>query len=192
MSERTHDELVERALRWLRSRRCAPIFHRCASCSEIPDAIGWSGSYKHHGSIVIECKASRADFYADKKKRFRWKHPKWGFSYRAGRLSRKEAEKEGWLADPIPLMGNYRFYLCAPGTITLELLAEHAPDHGLLIIEGRRIAIAKMAPRIGSPNYEAEVRFLRFAIINRKDSEHREEDERPTFPELTQPEAGGQ
>jgi len=71
----SHAELVERAMNWLASRRCAPIFNNCASCAEIPDAIGWSSSYKHRGSLVIECKASRSDFYADKKKRFRWKAP---------------------------------------------------------------------------------------------------------------------
>lgn len=164
----SHGELVERALDWLASRRCAPIFNNCASCAEIPDAIGWSSSYKHHGSLVIECKASRSDFYADKKKRFIWKHPEHGYQYPPSRLPQKEAEEMGLVPEEIPMMGNYRYYLCAPGIITPEMLAEHAPCHGLLYVGPRRIKIVTEAPRRENANYPAEIRYLRFCIINSK------------------------
>jgi len=164
----THDELVDRALRWLRGRRCNPIFSDCASCAEIPDAIGWSSSWKMRGSVVVECKASRNDFYADQKKRFQWRHPEWGHRLRASRIGKKEAAKEGWIKEMIPRMGNFRFYMTTPGIITLELLEQHAPNHGLLVVEGRKVVIAKMAPRQEAINHDAEIRYLRFAIINRK------------------------
>jgi hypothetical protein len=66
---KTHQQLCDRALRWLSgTRRCEPVFAGIASCSEVPDAIGWSSCYAHEGSTVIECKISRSDFYAERKK----------------------------------------------------------------------------------------------------------------------------
>lgn len=64
----THDELVLRACRWLRSKqRCQPVFaefeHMCLT--EKPDAIGWTPMGVVH---VVEAKVSRRDFQADVKK----------------------------------------------------------------------------------------------------------------------------
>jgi hypothetical protein len=64
----THTELVERALKWLRNTakcKVAVSEYRCTDLNQIPDAIGWKNA-RH--SIMIECKASRSDFLADKKK----------------------------------------------------------------------------------------------------------------------------
>jgi hypothetical protein len=41
------------------------------STAEIPDAIGWNT----HGSVVVECKTSRADFMRDRDKRVLWRRP---------------------------------------------------------------------------------------------------------------------
>ncbi len=63
----THDDLVKRARRWLTSTaRCRFVLTEMRSvyAYEEPDAIGWRGTV----SIVIECKTSRSDFMADKKK----------------------------------------------------------------------------------------------------------------------------
>ena len=62
----THDELVERAVRWLRkTRRCSIVFAEMTTIlMYIPDAIGWYSGR----SILVECKRSRADFRADLKK----------------------------------------------------------------------------------------------------------------------------
>jgi hypothetical protein len=66
-----HNELVERAVRWLKTSSkgrsaCGVVVPELVSyCGEQPDAIGWNGGGR---STVIECKASRADFLADKKK----------------------------------------------------------------------------------------------------------------------------
>lgn len=121
---------------------------------------------------MIECKASRSDFYADKKKRFHWIQQEhigqYRNEYRFARFSAKEAEQMGLVSEEIPRMGNYRYYLCEPGVITEELVQEHASCHGLLHIEGRRIKIVREAMRRENVNYEAEIRYLRFCIINHK------------------------
>ena len=66
-----HAILVQRAARWLKNtRRCAVVLVEPVAfqAREIPDAIGFlPGGY----SIVVECKANRADFLKDKKKRHR-------------------------------------------------------------------------------------------------------------------------
>ncbi len=65
-----HAQLVAAAVDWLRHKyRCGIVLSEqyCAT-GEVPDAIGWKGMCR---SVVIECKASRADFLADTKKPFR-------------------------------------------------------------------------------------------------------------------------
>ena len=62
-----HKELVEHAKFWLiRSKQCNPVFTEKGSVnfSEMPDAIGFTA----HLSIVLECKISKSDLRADKKK----------------------------------------------------------------------------------------------------------------------------
>lgn len=61
----THDELVKKASKWLRSQKCVVIITEMASQFQEPDAIGWG----HRCSILVECKASRSDFLKDKNKR---------------------------------------------------------------------------------------------------------------------------
>ncbi len=171
-----HQMLCDRALRWLSgNRRCNPVFAGIASCSEVPDAIGWSSSYKHRGSIVVECKVSAADFYADKKKAFVWRDPApthslYGDAWQISRnyLSNKAAKEAGYIAEEILRMGDYRFYLCPPGMVTEQMIEKHAPDHGLLYVESNKVKIIREAPRREKANYPAEIRYLRFAIINNK------------------------
>ncbi len=103
----THAELVDRAVKYLKvTRRCGVVFHEFKTwASEIPDAIGWRSGGRH--SILIECKASRSDFLADKKK------------------SRTHVTAKGWAG-----MGKQRYYLCPPGIIAPE---DVPPYWGLLI-----------------------------------------------------------
>jgi hypothetical protein len=106
----THAELVARAERFLRSMNCKVIFNdnfRAVTPSgEQPDCIGFMSGI----SFLIECKASRSDFLADKKKDFR--------------------------RDPETGMGDWRFFLCPPGIIKPEDL----PDGwGLLWCHPRKI-----------------------------------------------------
>lgn len=55
------------ARNWLKKERRAVVVSEIASGSEQPDALGWRGTE----TTLIECKASRADFLADRKKFFR-------------------------------------------------------------------------------------------------------------------------
>lgn len=90
----THGELVLKAERWLKSQGCGVVFRdgfkALTHNRELPDAIGWREGI----SILIECKASRADFLADKGKMFR--------------------------QDPAVGMGDWRFFLCPPDIITAD------------------------------------------------------------------------
>ena len=105
-----HDHLVERAARWLGgSCGCSTVLTELRAFTEsgeIPDALGWRSDY----SILVECKASRADFLADLKKPFR--------------------------IAPSKGVGTFRFYLCPPALIA----PDEVPDSwGLLYAEPRRI-----------------------------------------------------
>ena len=95
MSDITHKELVVAAESWLNKRGVYLTFAElCTSNIENPDVIGF-----HSGdSVMIECKASRADFLSDKRKWFR-QRPEQG-------------------------MGDYRIYFCSPGIIKVEDLPE--------------------------------------------------------------------
>lgn len=83
-----HKDVVARAVEWAQSRHQLVIRERSA-IYEIPDVVGISYSY----TTMIECKASRSDFLADKKK-----------------LSRLDGNY---------CVGNYRIY-CAPKGILNE------------------------------------------------------------------------
>lgn len=169
----THEELCERARRWLSgTRRCEPVFSNIASCSEIPDAIGWSSTWAWHGSTVVECKTSRSDFYADSRKYigYRDEAAKWNVSIR---VAEHRATRLGLIAVPLPRMGDFRFFMCERESgITAEMVEKHAPDHGLIYVKGaRRVEIVRPAVRRDAAliDKDGEIRYLRFSIINRKE-----------------------
>jgi hypothetical protein len=166
-----HTELCLRALRWLRgTRRCNPVYSLNASCAEVPDAIGWASTYRWEGSTVIECKTSVSDFYADKQKRIGWKDES-GHIHTAHWITKKQAQENGFTQVELPMMGDFRFYLCEPGIISVELVEKHAPDHGLIYREGRAMRIVRQAPKRTNVDKDSEIRYLRFAIINAKSQE---------------------
>ncbi len=90
----THSELVARAEMWLKNQGCGVVFNdrlrALTHSGEQPDAIGWRDGL----CLLVECKASRSDFLADKKKRFR--------------------------VDPKEGMGDWRFFMCPPDVIRPE------------------------------------------------------------------------
>ena len=106
----THDDLCVKAEKWLYNKNCGVVFSdrfRVPTFSgEEPDAIG----FRLNVSILIECKATRADFLSDKRKRFR--------------------------KDPTLGVGDWRFYLSPPGIIHIEDLPE---GWGLLWANGKKI-----------------------------------------------------
>jgi len=90
-----HKELVEIAYRWVYRIGWGVAFKELVSMgSEIPDVI----AFRSGETCLIECKASRGDFLADKKKRHR-QVPEMG-------------------------LGKFRFYMCPSGLIKPEELLE--------------------------------------------------------------------
>ena len=90
----THVQLVEKAVRWLRSYRCGVVLSEQACASgEMPDAIGWK---KACHSVMVECKVTRSDFLVDREK--------------------------PWRQKPERGVGSERFYLILPGLIKTEEL----------------------------------------------------------------------
>lgn len=113
----THDDLVKIAEKWLlKTRKCSFAFRElvCNATSEIPDAIG----FRDGGSILVECKVTRADFLSDKKKFFRL---------------------HGWQG-----AGTFRMYLCPEGIIKPEDLP---PKWGLIWVDGRGKARQIVGPK---------------------------------------------
>lgn len=93
----THKQAVQRMAAWLRnSRGCGVVMAELATQNhETPDAIGWFGMA---GSILVEVKTSRADFFADGNKSFR------------------RCEDQG--------MGDHRYFAAEPGILKREDIPE--------------------------------------------------------------------
>lgn len=89
----THKELVFIAYKWAKNNASVGVVFRelYSIAGEIPDVIGFGAWH----SVLIECKASRADFLKDKKKPHR---------------------------TLFKGMGNWRFYCCPKGLIKVEEL----------------------------------------------------------------------
>lgn len=120
MSGETHEELVLRAVAWLRSPRgagCQTVFAEMvtAGTHEVPDAIGWQKRYSVW-SFLVEVKVSRADYQRDAKKRARC------------------YEEFG--------MGRQRYYLTPAGLLAPE---ELPAGWGLLEAHGRRVQLVRPA-----------------------------------------------
>ncbi len=102
-----HHGLVNSGYRWLK-KRCGAMFKELTSVTvEVPDVIGFNSN----GSFLLEAKASRADFLADRKKPFR--------------------------KDPSKGMGDWRFYIVPEGMVRIEELPEM---WGLLEVNSRGTA----------------------------------------------------
>jgi hypothetical protein len=108
----THADLVVRATKWLKNTiGCGFVLTELSTASmETPDAIGWTSVT----SYLVECKTSRSDFLADRKKLFR--------------------------AYPEQGMGVYRYYMTPPGLVNPEELPSR---WGLLWVYGRTVKVMK-------------------------------------------------
>lgn len=129
----SHRELVRRAGAWLRNRKnCGVVMEELATQNnETPDALGFYGA---GGSILIECKTSRADYLADKIKIFR------------------RCEEIG--------MGDARYFATPKGLLKPDELPE---GWGLLEIGEHQIREVKEATHKPA-NKRAEVKMLMSAI----------------------------
>lgn len=115
-------------VRWL-SRQCSVVLYEFATAAdENPDVIGWA---PEAGSVLIECKLTRADFLRDAAKPVR-KNPKEG-------------------------MGQRRYYLSPPDVIQVKDLP---PKWGLLWVNNRQVVVKRQARGHPDRNLLAEVRFL--------------------------------
>lgn len=104
------------AVAWLRRYRCGVVLSEQACASgEMPDAIGWK---KRCHSVLVECKASRADFLAD--------HAK------------------PWRQRPETGVGCERYYLAARDMIAVDELPR---GWGLLEVCGRDIATVQRSAK---------------------------------------------
>ncbi len=138
----SHWQLVEIAAKWLQNSYPCVFMELVTSNFEIPDVIG----FKSGESCVIECKTSRSDFLADKKKRFRI-NPQLG-------------------------MGSYRYYCAPKGLIKLDELPEM---WGLIEVENGKARL-KHNPygknnvhhplKAHQKNMEAEFKFM-YSILRR-------------------------
>lgn len=135
MDKINHAELVKRAVAWLKyNQRCTIVGNELSTIiSETPDVLGFKGGF----STLIECKASRSDFFADSKKQFR------------------RTPGEG--------MGNTRYYM-AP--VRLIEPHELPPMWGLLEVYESRIRVKHKGELFEDVNKTGEVAFLT-SIIRR-------------------------
>lgn len=106
----SHSSLIEVAAKWLQ-RKCAVVITELGTTGETPDAVDWHGTH----SMLVECKVSRADFIADKRKWFR---------------------REEWRG-----IGMQRYFLSVPGIINLE---ELPAKWGWLELTGSRVRIMRL------------------------------------------------
>jgi hypothetical protein len=95
----THSELCARAVRWLRGTKGCRIYFSeiTTAAGEIPDAIGWRLGH----SVLVECKTSLSDFYADQRKNGRRNgHPKgigfWRYYLTPPALLTNATLPDGW------------------------------------------------------------------------------------------------
>lgn len=128
----THSKLIKIGRKWLFARNPI-VVTEIMTTGESPDVLGW----KDGVSTLIEVKASRSDFYADKKKIFR-AYADYG-------------------------IGNYRYFLTAKDLISDKAM----PDNwGLLETDGHRIFLRKSPIRFNKINDQHEKRIL-MSILRR-------------------------
>jgi len=119
------------AVHWLRRYRCGVVLSEQACLSgEVPDAIGWK---KKCHSVLVECKASRADFLVDRGK--------------------------AWRIQPEVGVGSERYYLAPRGLIPERDLPA---GWGLLEVKGRQVEVAKRSAKNlrSSAGFECEMNLL--------------------------------
>lgn len=144
MQNITHADLVKAAEKYLyNTLHCGVVFTEFAPYGEIPDAIGFKQSY----TIMIECKVSKADFLADRRKKWRLLE----------------------IPKVINGLGDYRFYLCPVGLINPD---ELPTSWGLLYFNNNKIRriigpqgnVWGLKYRFIDKDYEAEYRLMYSAL----------------------------
>lgn len=141
--DKPHDTLCMRAERFLRSNGFSVAFsdrfQAAVATGEKPDAIG----FRNGASCLIEVKCSRSDFLADRKKHFR--------------------------IEPDQGMGDWRFFMCAPGIIEISDLPAgwgllHVSGHTVKKVHGWPPNSHWLTCKPFSANKQAECDFLYSAL----------------------------
>jgi hypothetical protein len=128
------------AVAWLRRYRCGVVLSEQACVSgEMPDAIGWK---KACHSVLVECKASRADFLADRDKPFR-QNPESGvgcerFCLAPHGLIRSEELPAGW---GLLAVTGREIERVNPSAKNLRSAAGFANEMNLLLASLRRVEV---------------------------------------------------
>jgi hypothetical protein len=133
----SHDDLVRRAGRWLKSQGCKCVLLEpgYGYPSEVPDAIGWTPRAR---SIVVECKTSRTDFFNDQNKTSR---------------RQEQMGEDGSLGDE-------RWYLVPWGLVDASEMPE---GWGLLSLRKDR-AYKTKRPTARSANTERQAKEMRLLL----------------------------
>ena len=140
----SHKQLIPIAARWLRAdKSCDLVLMEMTSASgEVPDSIGWKteivdGKPRTNWSVLIECKANRADYLQD------------------GTKLRCINQNDNY-------MGQERYYLAPPNIIDVSELRE---GWGLLETDGRHVNIIVKAEQVYRPERsQREVTLLVMAV----------------------------
>jgi hypothetical protein len=146
----SHEHLVKMAGRWLRARCSVVITEMSSGGGEEPDAIGW----RTQGSILIECKASRADLRADAEKPYRRLADQLGPGERCG-------------------MGNLRYLLAPPEVVRGREDRLIPKGWGVLIASSERSVRTLVTPEQHQCDWDAE-RTLLISCLRRFGIESRE------------------
>jgi hypothetical protein len=129
----SHDELVEAARRWCAKRYPVVITEMATWAQEIPDVLAFTAEY----SLLIECKASREDFFADSKKP--WRDKKGVGKYRA-----YFTEKGLLLPGEVPYP--WGLYELVNGKVFNTVPPEKIADHNY---QGEQMILVSALRRIG-------------------------------------------
>ena len=136
----THETLVEKAVAWLRGYGCGVVLsEQSCTSGETPDAIGWKRACH---SVVVECKASRADFLVDREKPFR-RQPRSGmgcerFYLTPVRLVDPSELPEGW---GLLEVRNRRLEMVCPSSKSLRSARGFRHEMNLLLASLRRVEV---------------------------------------------------
>jgi hypothetical protein len=136
---REHDRLVKLGRRYA-LRECPVVISEIAGGREEPDVIG----FKHGGeSLVIECKASRSDYLAEKKKSIRRELPP-----RFAPLAHSNSAG----------MGSRRYYLTPENLVTVDELPQ---GWGLLeLMKNKRTIGLRCGSALFEKDAHAEINLL--------------------------------
>ncbi|EKY4114519.1 adenylosuccinate synthase [Pseudomonas aeruginosa] len=171
----THRDLCDIAVKWLQRPNSAggPGCHVAVSecrtgwSGEIPDAIGFRAAGFEDGSTVIECKVSRADFLADRRKSHRAAGGvgNWRYFLAPAGVIRTDELPEGWGLLEVNRRGHVKavagvatYYRCGYDELRKQTAAwRHEADR-----DREQFLLVKVLHRAGNP--ETANRHLQIAF----------------------------